>query len=81
MVFMSRYGFYRNVAFLCVVSAILDGWLITSSKHAILSTILWIMGAWVFKKRAEDFYSYLAPNVYRSFLIDKAFGKSEGEQT
>jgi hypothetical protein len=71
MVFLSRYGFYRNCAFLAVVSGVavltLDrSWFIGS-----VSLVVCLAAAAVFKRRAEDFYSYMAPAVYRAFLIDK----------
>ncbi len=71
MVFLSRYGFYRNCAFLSVASGfsvlVLDhSWLVGGA-----SLVACLAVAAVFKRRAEDFYSYMAPAVYRAFLIDK----------
>jgi len=71
MVFLSRYGFYRNCAFLTVASGfsvlVLDqSWLVGGG-----SLVACLAAAVVFKRRAEDFYSYMAPAVYRAFLIDK----------
>ena len=71
MVFLSRYGFYRNASFLCILSIILTlvsyGFNYTS---VIISTIQ-LMLVIAFKKRSEDFYSYQAPSIYYAFLIDK----------
>jgi len=71
MVFLSRYGFYRNCAFLAlfygISAAVLSSGLLEGSGNLILGFFL----SFVFKCRAEDFYSYLAPSIYRAFLIDK----------
>jgi hypothetical protein len=71
MVFLSRYGFYRNCAFLAVdsgfsVLALEKSWAIGGA-----SLVACLLAAAIFKLRAEDFYSYMAPAVYRAFLIDK----------
>lgn len=71
MVFLSRYGFYRNCAFLAFVygvgaAAFSSGWL-----EGVCALALGFFASAVFKRRAEDFYSYMAPSIYRAFLIDK----------
>jgi len=71
MVFLSRYGFYRNCAFLSVASGIAVAILSGSRLMSIVAVIASVVVAVVFKRRAEDFYSYMAPTVYRAFLIDK----------
>jgi len=81
MVFLSRYGFYRNVSFLFFVSGVTDLFISSSWKVGFVILIIWLILAWTAKKRAQDFYSYLAPNVYRCFLIDKAFDNLEKKET
>lgn len=77
MVFLSRYGFYRNISFLFFVSGVTDLFISSSWKVGFAIMIIWLILAWTAKKRAQDFYSYLSPNVYRCFLIDKAFDNLE----
>jgi len=72
MVFLSRYGFYRNASFLAVASAALSLYHMSFSLKGFGVAVLFLGLAVVMKRRAEDFYSYLAPCVYRCYLIDKA---------
>ena len=72
MVFLSRYGFYRNASFLAVVSAATSVYHIGANFQGILVALFFLGIAIVMKHRAEDFYSYLAPCIYRCYLIDKA---------
>ena len=81
MVFLSRYGFYRNVSFLFFVSGVTDLFISSSWGIGVGILIIWWILAWTAKKRAQDFYSYLAPTVYRCFLIDKAFDNLEEKET
>ena len=80
MVFLSRYGFYRNIAFLMLLTVmavfITQGFTLASSLFAALFFVLYI----VMKLRAEEFYTYLAPTVYRCYLVDKAL-KNNGSET
>jgi len=74
MVFLSRYGFYRNVSFLCIACAVSSAIIATSAgatSKGVVTVVAWTFIAFLFKRRAEDFYSYQAPAVYRAFLIDK----------
>lgn len=71
MVFLSRYGFYRNVAFLCSACAISSALLASSFCSRVLLALIWLLGVFIFKRRAEDFYSYMAPAVYRAFLTER----------
>ncbi len=71
MVYLSRYGFYRNCAFISVASGISAQFLPITWWDGILVLICSLIAASVFKRRAEDFYGYMAPTVYRAFLIDK----------
>ncbi len=70
MVFLSRFGFYRNCAFLFFLASISILFL-ESGWPAILKACLCFLAAAMFKRRSQDFYNYLAPAVYRAFLIDK----------
>jgi hypothetical protein len=71
MVFLSRYGFYRNCAFISVASGVAIAVLSRSLLAGVVAVVASVVVAIVFKRRAEDFYSYMAPAVYRAFLIDK----------
>ncbi len=70
MVYLSRYGFYRNCAFISVASGIASLFL-ASWCVGIIGMLCGLAFAAVFKRRAGDFYSLMAPSVYRAFLIDK----------
>ncbi len=69
MVFLARYGFYRNCCLIIFVSGAyyfaasngFSAWIVLISTY-FFSAIL--------KKRADEFYSYQAPAVYSAFLID-----------
>jgi AcrR family transcriptional regulator len=71
MVFLSRYGFYRNVAFICVMCAVAAPLAAEGNAAGWVGTLVWLMLAYVFKSRAQDFFAHMAPAVYRAFLIEK----------
>lgn len=71
MVFLSRYGFYRNCAFISVATGVTAMLLSSTICTGAIALASGLMVAGIFKRRAEDFYSYLAPAIYRAFLIDK----------
>lgn len=71
MVFLSRYGFYRNCAFLSFACGIACFCLSSDREAGTLELAISYAISALFKRRAEDFYSLLAPTVYRAFLIDK----------
>jgi len=71
MVYLSRYGFYRNCMFLALASAITSLLVLPLWWHGVVTALFSVLCAFIFKRRAEDFYSYMAPAVYRAFLIDK----------
>ncbi|CAM4232686.1 hypothetical protein [Stenotrophomonas indicatrix] len=71
MVYLSRYGFYRNCAFISVASGICSFFFASTWCSATLGLLCGLLVAAVFKRRAGDFYSLMAPAVYRAFLIDK----------
>ncbi len=79
MVFMSRFGFYRNVAFLSFVSAIVDLFFISNILAAISISFLWLFLWAIYRKRSADFYGYLAPSIYRNFII--AMSISDKDET
>ena len=72
MVYLSRYGFYRNAFFISFVSAVLSLCHIGINFIGIVTTVLFLVLAIAMKCRAQDFFSYMAPTIYRCFLIDKA---------
>lgn len=71
MVYLSRYGFYRNCVFLSLLFGIATVVEVRFWWEGALVGVLCFLSVVVFKRRAEDFYSYMAPAVYRAFLIDK----------
>ena len=72
MIFLSRYGFYRNlttIAFFSLAFAIVN--MIRENEylhHAILIVLLIIIHLLLYK-RAKEFYIYTGNDVYRHFLI------------
>ena len=71
MVYLSRYGFYRNCAFISVASGIALLIFASTWCGGTIGLLCGLAAAAVFKRRAGDFYSLMAPAVYRAFLIDK----------
>lgn len=69
MVFLARYGFYRNCSFIVFSIGLfyfIDVFDCTAFVFLVMS---YFFGA-LFKKRADEFYSYQATAVYSAFLID-----------
>lgn len=79
MVFLSRYGFYRNCAFIALASTIPLVLLLQRSWATLLGVIALLFAALIFKARSKEFYSYMAPAVYRAFLIDKLDWKGDAK--
>jgi hypothetical protein len=71
MVFLSRYGFYRNCSFLSFASGVACGFLSSDLETGVIALAIGYTFSAIFKRRAEDFYSLQSPTVYRAFLIDK----------
>lgn len=71
MVYLSRYGFYRNCAFLAIVFGAMVA--PKAENYCVFGLIVAAsyLSAAIMKRRSEDFYSFMAPAVYRAFLIDK----------
>lgn len=69
MVFLARYGFYRNCSFI-VMSTGIFAFIEASGCTA----VTWLIAAYfcsgLLKKRADEFYSYQATAVYNAFLIE-----------
>ncbi|TWI13521.1 hypothetical protein [Aerolutibacter ruishenii] len=75
MVFLARYGFYRNCAFISVAAGVAAALISTTACGAISSLIISLVATVIFRRRAEEFYSYQAPAIYRAFLLDKVAWK------
>jgi len=71
MVFLARFGFYRNCAFIFIAAGVVAAWLSLSVAGGVLVLVLNLAVAIVFRTLAAEFYSYQAPAIYRAFLIDK----------
>lgn len=71
MIFLSRYGFYRNCAFISLVTGILVACESDNFIEICCYLILSLLLVLIFRRRAAEFYSYQAPAVYRAFLIDR----------
>lgn len=79
MVFLARYGFYRNCAFISIAVGVTAAGLSATACGMIMSLVSSILAVIVFRRRAEEFYSYQAPAIYRAFLIDKVEWKVQGQ--
>lgn len=69
MVFLARYGFYRNCSFIIISTGIFA---FMEANGCVAFT--WLTAAYLcsalLKKRADEFYSYQATAVYNAFLIE-----------
>jgi len=69
MVFLARYGFYRNCSFI-VMSTGIFAFIEANGCTA----VTWLIAAYfcsgLLKKRADEFYSYQATAVYNALLIE-----------
>ena len=75
MVFLSRFGFYRNCSFLFFLSIPL--FILLSYQNPAENIIVdvvpicfFYLASASFKRRGDEFYSYQAKSVYSAFLID-----------
>ena len=78
MVYLSRYGFYRNCAFISSISGFVALCLELSLCTGLLSFFIGLVATTVFKCRAENFYSYMGSAIYSAFLIDKIWDAQKG---
>lgn len=69
MVFLARYGFYRNCSFIVLATGVAY-----FADNTTCNAFVWLLASYVasamLTKRANEFYSYQAPAVYSAFLID-----------
>ncbi|MBJ2110320.1 hypothetical protein [Proteus terrae] len=70
MVFLSRYGFYRNCSFIILLFGVACFLISNFSCISFLGLIVSYFSSGLLKKRADEFYSYQATTVYSAFLID-----------
>jgi hypothetical protein len=71
MIFLARFGFYRNVSFLCFIASIISPFLYDENSEKIIASLIWLTLTVIYKKRSVDFFSYQAPTLYRCFLADR----------
>lgn len=71
-VFLSRFGFYRNASFICLILGCASFSLFSCSLESCITPIISWPLALIYRKRSNDFFSYLAPTEYRSFLAHSA---------
>lgn len=69
MVFLARYGFYRNCSFI-VMSTGIFAFMEANGCAAVTWLIVSYFFSGLLKKRADEFYSYQATAVYNAFLIE-----------
>ena len=79
MVFLARFGFYRNVSFLCFVTGIFSLFIYEEIINSIIALFVWLIFTVIYKKRSEDFFSYQAPTLYRAFLADRYITKQNNK--
>ncbi|GAB3371513.1 hypothetical protein GCM10027431_20470 [Lysobacter rhizosphaerae] len=71
MIFLSRFGFYRSCAFIALTIGVAASVTATTCLEAAIALISGLMVAGVLKRRGDEFYSYMAPAVFRAFALDK----------
>ena len=73
MVYLSRFGFYRNAALLSFVLFIVSSFDTYNCFSGISISLMFLSfsAMYIFKRRSAEFYSYQAPAIYSAFLIDK----------
>jgi len=69
MVFLARYGFYRNCSFIVLATGVAY-FADNTTCHTFVSLLVCYLASALLTKRANEFYSYQAPAVYSAFLID-----------
>ncbi|WHS99754.1 MAG: hypothetical protein LZT29_02783 [Pantoea stewartii] len=69
MVFLARYGFYRNCCYIVLSAGFLYTFSDLKLKSITVLLVIYLLSALI-KKRADEFYSYQATSVYSAFLID-----------
>jgi hypothetical protein len=69
MVFLARYGFYRNCSFIVMFTGIF-AFMEANGCTAVTWLIVAYFCSGLLKKRADEFYSYQATAVYNAFLIE-----------
>jgi hypothetical protein len=77
MVFLARYGFYRNCSFIALVSGVAAVHSSSDLAGGFSIGLVCFLLAIIFRRRAEEFYSYQPGAIYRAFLIDKVEWKSK----
>jgi hypothetical protein len=77
MVFLSRFGFYRSVAFVTFTSSVVLCVSAPTLREGLIELFGGAMILFVLKARADEFYSYIAPAVYRA--VCASFFKDAGE--
>lgn len=71
MIFLARFGFYRNCAFIIFWSGVSLVIYSPDICHKLLSGLFSVAAVILYRKRAEDFYGYQAPAIYRAYIFDK----------
>ncbi|MFP1985088.1 hypothetical protein ACLEE6_12030 [Lonsdalea quercina] len=69
MVFLARFGFYRNCSFIAFFTGFLYFLDVYDGAAFVWSIVGYFVSA-LLKKRSDEFYSYQAGAVYSAFLID-----------
>lgn len=71
IIFLSRFGFYRNAMLISLIS----GSLFAATSDSVYELVAIVLGtflvSWALKYRGDQFYSYMAPLVYRATLIHR----------
>ncbi len=73
MTFMSRFGFYRNLSLVSLVSSFLVFSLNYQFGFKVLVFVCFFFVSFLFYKRSKEFYSYMAPSIYRSVINHYTF--------
>ena len=71
MSFLSKFGFYRNVAFLFYANAVVTPFVYRCNRISFIFAPLCLILGWFFENRSIDFYGHMTSLVYRNYLIKK----------
>lgn len=73
MVFLARFGFYRNISFTFLALAAVSFFHFQNSMGVVFAIAM----SCLYKFRSNQFYSYLAPTVFTTYFIHKALDQKE----
>ncbi len=71
MAFLSKFGFYRNMSFLCYLSMFLNPLLYNFSCISFLVSLCFGLTGFLFERRSIVFYGHMSATIFRNYIIHK----------